>query len=85
MTNGVVLAVLLAISLAQVFPSCRGQGETVIGWVEAKYYHGRRESYVVVINNVEHNVPDEFYNEVEIGDLVKNERGIWSIVRRRAS
>lgn len=84
--KGIFLVVLLAVSVAQILPSCgTGGGATIIGWVEAKYYHGRRQSYVVVINNVEYNVPDDFYDIVEIGDLVKNEGGTWTIVRKRGT
>lgn len=86
MGKGLLLVVLLSITLAQFMPSCEGgAGRTVVGWVEDKYYHGRRQSYVVVINNVEYNVPDDFYALVEVGDLVKNEGGIWTIVRKRGA
>ena len=81
----VLLVVVLAVSLAQFAPSCEGRDTTVIGWVDAKYYHGRRQSFVVVINNVEYNVPDDFYYLVEVGDLVKSEGGIWSIVKKRGT
>jgi hypothetical protein len=84
--KGLLLVVLLSISLAQILPSCEGgASRTVVGWVEDKYYHGRRQSYVVVINNVEYNVPDDFYALVEVGDLVKSEGGIWTVVRKKGS
>ena len=85
MTKGVLLVVFLAVSVAQLLPSCEGGSRTLIGWVQEKYYHGRRSSYVIVINNVEHNVPDDFFDVVEIGDLVKREAGIWSIVRKKGT
>ena len=80
-----LLVLVLAVSLAQFAPGCGESrtGGSVIGWVDAKYYHGGRESFVVVINNVEYNVPDDFYYLVEVGDLVKSEGGIWSIVKKR--
>ena len=82
----VLLVVVLAVSLAQFFPSCESRtGGSVIGWVDAKYFHGGRDSFVVVINNVEYNVPDDFYYLVEVGDLVKNEGGMWSIVRKKGA
>ena len=81
----VLLVVVLAVSMAQFAPSCEGQGNTIIGWVDAKYYHGRRQSFVVVINNVEYSVPDDFYYLVEVGDLVKSEGGIWTIVKKRGT
>lgn len=82
----VLLVVFLAVSVAQFTPSCEGRSSgSVIGWVSDKYYHGGRQSYVVVINNVEYNVPDDFYWLVDIGDLVKSEGGIWTIVRKRGT
>jgi len=83
--KGVLLVVFLAVSVAQLLPSCEGGSSTIIGWVEDKFYHGRRQAFVVVINDVEYNVPDDFYDTVEIGDLVKREGGIWSIVRKKGS
>ena len=85
MVKGVLLVVMLATAVAQILPSCEGSSRTIIGWVDDKFYHGRRASYVVVINNVEYNVPDDFYALVEIGDLVKNEGGIWTIVKKRGT
>jgi hypothetical protein len=82
----VLLVVVLAVAVAQFAPSCDSRtGGSVIGWVDAKYYHGGRESFVVVINNVEYNVPDDFYYLVEVGDLVKNEGGIWTIMKKRGT
>lgn len=85
MAKGVLLVVFLAITVAQILPSCDGNPKTIIGWVDDKYYHGRRQSYVIVINNVEYSVPDDFYDLVDIGDLVKNEGGIWTIVRKKGT
>jgi len=81
----VLLVVVLAVAVAQFAPSCGGErtGGDVVGWIDAKYYHGGRQSFVVVINNVEYNVPDDFYYLAEVGDLVKSEGGLWSIVRKR--
>jgi len=82
----VLLVVFLAVSVAQFAPSCESRtGGSVVGWVDAKYYHGGRESFVVVINNVEYNVPDDFYYLVEVGDLVKSDGGIWTIVKKRGT
>ena len=81
----VLLVVVLALSVAQILPSCEGRNTTVIGWVDEKYYHPRRLSYVVVINHVEYNVPDDFYELVGIGDLVKYEGGLWSIVKKKGT
>lgn len=83
--KGVLLVALLATSLGQIMPSCGGgEARTITGWVEDKYYHKTRESYVVVINNVEYNVPDDFFFLAEVGDLVaRDENGLWRIVRKR--
>lgn len=82
----VLLVVVLAVAVAQLAPSCDSRtGGSVVGWVDAKYYHGGRQSFVVVINNVEYNVPDDFYYLAEVGDLVKNEGGIWTIVKKRGT
>lgn len=80
-----MLVVLLAVTVAQILPSCGGTERTITGWVEAKYYHNRRQSYVVVINNIEYSVPDDFYDQVDVGDLVKYEDGMWSIVRKKGT
>lgn len=82
----VLLVVVLAVSLGQFVPSCgAGGANEVIGWVADKYYLPKRQSFVVVINNVEYNVPDDFYYLVEVGDLVKNDGGIWTIVKKKGT
>jgi hypothetical protein len=85
----VLLVVVLAVSLGQFVPSCgtgmERTGGDVIGWIADKYYLGKRQSFVVVINNVEYNVPDDFYYLVEVGDLVKSEGGMWSIVKKKGT
>lgn len=83
MTKGVLLVVILAISVAQFLPSCAGTERTVTGWVEYKYFHAGRGWYMIVINNVEYPVPDDFYDQVQVGDLVKYENGLWTIVRKK--
>ncbi len=83
----VLLVVFLAVTLAQFAPSCQGTGREVIGWVDAKYYLAKRQSYVIVINNVEYDVPDDFYDQVQIGDLVKRDpqTGMWTILKKRGT
>jgi hypothetical protein len=86
--KGLLLVALLATTLAQVFPSCDGGGgggPRVIGWVEAKYARAVDPQYVIVINGIEYAVPDDFFFRVEVGDLVKYEGGVWTIVRRAGS
>ncbi len=82
MTKALLLTVLLATTVAQVLPSC-GRSVTVIGWVEAKYVRPiQDEPYILEINNVEYTVPYEFWSEVRVGDLVKFENGVWTIVKK---
>lgn len=89
-----VLAVVALLSVAQILPSCGGgpgsSGEPsvtsaaqVIGWVDEKRTRvWDTTPWIVVINNVEHGVPYEFWMTVDIGDLVKLEGAKWSIVRK---
>ena len=88
MLKAVLLLVLMTTTVAQILPSCGGRpgGEpTVIGWVEAKYSRASDPQHVVVINGIEYPVPEDFFLTVEVGDLVKNEGGVWTIIRRRGS
>ena len=83
MTKVILLTVLVAGTVAQVFPSCSQATVTVIGWVEAKYSHAAAaEQYIIVVNSVEYGVPYNFWYQVKVGDLVKFENGIWTIVRK---
>lgn len=81
MHKPVLLVVLGLMALAQFLPSC-GEGQSVIGWVDAKFPSPIKDAYVIVINHVEYQVPFEFYETVRVGDLVKQENGQWTIVRR---
>lgn len=88
MSKVVLLLVFSLTTVAQIFPSCEGRpgGEpTVIGWVEAKYARASDPQHVVVINGTEYPVPEDFFILVDVGDLVKNQGGIWTIVRRGRS
>lgn len=75
-----LVAVLFAV-VAQL-PSCSAQ--EIVGFVDDKYILGfeGRPQPVIIIGAAEYNVPWEFYRQVEIGDLVKNENGRWIIVRK---
>jgi len=70
------------LALAQIVPSCGGEEQTIVGWVARKFVSGFRNAYIVQINNVEYEVPQDFYDVVRVGDLVKQEHGIWTIVKR---
>ncbi len=86
MIKGILLAVLLATTVAQIFPGCGGSGTppTVIGWVQRKLYLPTRmpEPYIIVINYIEYGVEYGFWIQVDVGDLVKYENGVWSIVKK---
>jgi len=82
LSKAFVMIIVGALALAQVFPSCGGEERTVVGWIERKFPYPVRNAYIIVINDVEYDVPPEFYEEVRIGDLVKFEHGLWTIVRR---
>lgn len=82
MIKAILLVVVLA-SVAQILPSCGdSEQQTVIGWVEAKHAQASGDGYVIVINNVDYQVPGYFWNEVKIGDLVKWDGKVWTIVRK---
>lgn len=74
-----------AIAIAQVVPSCGGEELTVIGWVARKTIASFKNAYIVEIDNVEYEVPEDFYAEVRVGDLVKLEHGIWKVLRKAGS
>lgn len=71
-----------SLALAQIAPSCGGEEQTIVGWVERKFPFPAKDAYMIVINKIEYEVPMEFYLEVKVGDLVKYEKGIWTIVKR---
>lgn len=84
MIKGVLLVALLA-SVAQVFPSCGGgtTGATVVvGWVEAKLVDHDAGAWLIVVNAQEYIVPSTFWREVQVGDLVKWDGTVWTIVRK---
>lgn len=85
MTKAVVLVVLGLTALAQAFPSCGSSEVIVIGWVEAKFRSPFHDAYIIEINNVEYSVPQDFWELVGVGDLVKFEGGVWKIVRKRGT
>ena len=85
----VLFALILVTVVAQV-PSCggifSGGDETIIGYVEEKYvapdFQGSPAKPWIVVNGKDYMVPWEFYRKVDVGDIVKHERGIWSIVKK---
>ena len=87
MSKVFLMVVVAALGLAQIVPSCGGSDEehTIVGWVARKFPAPGLNRLIIVINNVEYDVPPEFYAEVKVGDLVKFEGGLWKIVKRAGS
>ncbi len=86
----ILLAVILVTVVAQV-PGCGnvfgpGGDEPIIGYVEEKYvapdFTGGPLKPWIVVNGKDYMVPWEFYREVDVGDIVKYEKGRWSIVKK---
>jgi len=81
----IVLFATLLISLAQMFPSCGGdEGGVVIGWVEAKRRDPAFDVFELVINGAAYEVPAYFWDQVKVGDLVKWDGKVWTIVKKAA-
>jgi hypothetical protein len=76
------LVLIGGLALGQIVPSCGGEEQTVVGWVTRKFVANFRDAYVIVIDNTEYDVPQDFYLEVRVGDLVKLEKATWRIVKR---
>lgn len=80
------LAAVLMIAIAQM-PSCNmssGENESIVGYVEDKYMAPENvgpQPYIL-IGGTEHRVPMHFWREVQVGDLVKFENGIWRVLRK---
>ena len=79
----VVLFLFLVSAVAQTLPSCGDSGTTsVIGWVEAKRVELLNGVFLITINSTEYDVPGPFWRDVRVGDLVKWDGVVWTIVRR---
>lgn len=77
----ILFVVVLAVTLAQLAPSCGGgEGREIVGWVEEK--RELQRANIIVINNVEYDVPRSFWLDVAVGDLVKFDGTRWTIVRK---
>ena len=82
-----VMLVVLLFAVAQV-QACgnlfAGGDDTVIGYVEDKYvapeFVGPQPH--IVVNAQDYTVPWDFYRKVDVGDIVKREKGIWTIVKK---
>jgi hypothetical protein len=83
----IAFVLVLLLPLAQLVPGCDrepGQPE-VIGWVEAKRFDPSGGEFILVINGHDYAAPFPFWQQVQVGDLVKQQGGVWSIVRRRGA
>lgn len=81
----VLFVALLFVVAGQIIPSCEPRSGELVGFVDDKYLAGGPTGApvpLIVIGATEYQVPWEFYRQVEIGDLVKNENGRWIIVRK---
>lgn len=88
-----IALLMLVLAIVAQFPSCGGfgfgnpnvteQGD-IVGFVDDKYIgavDGPLRPFIV-IGATEYEVPWTFYRQVDIGDLVKFSKGIWTIVRK---
>lgn len=87
MAKGVLLFVLLFSAVAQVFPSCSGEGNSeIVGFVDEKYIQRSAGAieYVLVVNRTLYEVPANFWQTANVGDIVKYDGMTWTIVRKRS-
>ncbi len=95
-----VLAVVALLVVLQIIPSCggakpsddsstvsTGRPAVVVGWVDEKRVDKNDETlpYLIVINSRGYGVPYTFWRQVSIGDLVKYDGEVWTIVRKAKS
>ncbi len=81
----IAVLMVLFVSLAQVLPSCDGRPTAVIGYVEEKRVDRRTGDFIIVVNSAEYNVPSVFWQQVNVGDLVKWDGTTWTIVKKASS
>lgn len=79
-----LLVAALLVTVTQIMPSCDG-GSEVVGWIEEKYIDRSAPGgrYMIVINTVHYEVPFAFWENADVGDLVKYDGRQWTIVRKR--
>ncbi len=85
--KGTLLSVVLFAMLAQVFPGCQGEATEIVGWVQEKLvsHAGGEPEYVVIIDGTHYTVPQSFWQEVRVGDLVKYDGYRWTVVKKVGS
>lgn len=83
-----LIVIFLATSMAQIVPSCGGSetgrpGDALVtGVVEAKRITQPERNYTIFVLSTEYDVPVPFWQDVRVGDLVKWDGKVWTIVRR---
>ncbi len=85
-----IALVFLLLTVSAQLPSCSGlfsgEPDKVIGYVEDKYTAPERQGGPsvpwIVVDRVDYRVPWNFWQQVRVGDIVKRENGIWSIVKK---
>lgn len=85
--KGMLVPVVLFAMFAQVFPSCGGEAAQIVGWVQEKLVSrasGETE-YRVIIDGTHYTVPQTFWEEVRVGDLIKYDGYRWAIVKKARS
>ncbi len=82
----ITLLLVALTTIAQIVPSCGGGGDDegagVVGWVEMKKVEPGAHAFILVINSTDYEVPGYFWQQVEVGDLVKWDGRTWKIVKR---
>ncbi len=77
----ITLLLVMLTAIAQVFPSCGGdENAGVVGWIEEKKVESH--TFIIIINAADYQVPAYFWDQVEVGDLVKWDGRTWTIVKK---
>ena len=80
--NVLVFVALLSLLAADISVGC-GKNAYVYGPVEQKYATGQDElDRTVLISGQTYLVPPYFFNQIQVGDIVKFNGSKWSIVKK---
>lgn len=80
-----VLLVVVLFLMAGQLPSCEMRTGPFVGFVDEKYLAEAPSGPprpTILIGATEYIVPLSFWQQVDVGDLVKWEDGKWTIVRK---
>lgn len=82
-----VLAVVVLLAVAQAVPACEGgKPKIIIGYVQEKRFIAREPvPWLIVIESIEYPAPQDFWNRVGVGDLVKYDGLTWTLIRKATS